>query len=257
MENFEKIEKLVKSKSYDSLTDKEKVLVQDFTKEEYDSFRLTLLNVSSGFSYEKPNPKIKENLLKEFHSANAPIENNKKKGLWAFLFPQGTSFIMKPGLQIGFASVVFVLGGWFFSNMNFNKSENLAQNNVELNEESKTETIKKENLEEEEEYSSTDEVMLTSNNEQVLAENQNNDSSEVLPVESEKKDFEDLNKLVEKYKGSTPYTELADEKANLKDSDEVFMAGISIEKEEFISNEDMSVSVAEDSGLLDLLSATY
>jgi hypothetical protein len=121
MENFDQIEQLMLTKSFEELSDNEKGIVsQLYSEEEYGQMRAMIADAKlykNHVSIDLP-VNHKSTAMNAFSTQHAAVSKTWAERLSLVLFPAGKSFIQKPGFQMAFASIAIVFGIWIVGNIN-------------------------------------------------------------------------------------------------------------------------------------------
>lgn len=120
------IDELILNKKFSELTEKERNFVlEEMSEEAYNSLQFAIQLKQK--EVVAISPGLKSTLISDFKSKNVVPTKSWWASLSAFLFPAEKSFVLKPGVQLAFASVVLILGGtWLFNSGALNSQESLV-----------------------------------------------------------------------------------------------------------------------------------
>jgi hypothetical protein len=136
------IEWFLTNKEFAELSDGERdfVLSQVSSPEEYSELRHTLMNIQASFGTEdvlEPELSVKDSLFAEFDRLHSTGTAKDRPSFWNTLFPRDRSIFLSPGFQLASLAVLIIGLSFLFVNQN-NNSEQVAINEIPKVESNKT-----------------------------------------------------------------------------------------------------------------------
>lgn len=241
------IDELILTKKFSELSISEKELVlTEMSEEAYNSLQYAIQIKRKEVIVL--NPDLKSGLMADFKNRQASPKTSAWNRLLYFLFPAEKQFVFRPGVQLAFASLVLILGGaWLVQSGVLSSKNELVVAKVEEIPSYITENSLKK-AEASEKSIAPDTNLTPSSLEQKALE------PSILPIEN-KELASDADKAFDEV------TIIDAEAVEMEDqifSTNTLSAGFAVRSmDKDLPESSSSVTVADEPGLLDLLSATY